>query len=181
MDFVIAVSYLFPCSLDYAKGDLSSVRSILYSVAKKIHQNFLYTEFVTVYIQIPDLPDINGKFLFLFQRLFPDDNIRLIDNIYDAAYGFLQFRLTAFNPTDLQHFIYNSKKMISRNPDFFQIVLYFCGIITCLDRKICKTKYCIHRGADVVRHILEEYFFGDGCLVCRTKGFFHFSREVVMR
>lgn len=85
MDFVIAVSYLFPCSLDYAKGDLSSVRSILYSVAKKIHQNFLYTKFVTVYIQIPDLPDINGKFLFLFQRLFPDDNIRLIDNIYDAA------------------------------------------------------------------------------------------------
>ena len=81
MDLIVAISIPFTGRLDHTQRNLASILSILYSVSKKIDQNFLYAEFVTVNIQILNFPNINAKFLILFQSLFPDNNIGFSDNI----------------------------------------------------------------------------------------------------
>ena len=114
MDLIISKIFLFTGFLYDPQGNAATSLGVLHRISKKIDQDFLYTQLITVNIHILDLPDINGKFLLLRQSLIPDDDICFPYDIRDAPDTFIQLCLPALNPADLQYFIYDPQKMISR-------------------------------------------------------------------
>ncbi len=169
-DLIISIPFFLTGKLRNAKGNLTTRLGVFHGIAQKIYQNFLHPKLIAENIQILNLRNICKKFLFFLKGLVPDDHIRLIYNICNAAGSFLQPGLAALNPADLQHLIYNTKKMVAGYLDLGKIILYLRLIISRLDRQIGKPDHRIHRGTDVMGHILEKYLLGNRSLPCPAKG-----------
>ncbi len=65
----------------------------------------------------------------------------------------------AFNPAHIQNIIQQAQQMITGGHDFFEVILHLLGLLDVGQRQRRETNDCIHRRADIVRHIRKENAF----------------------
>ena len=76
---------------------------------------------------------------------------------------FLDLHLAAFDAAHVQHVVDEGQQVLTGNGDFLEIIQYLFLVINMRCRQRCKPDNGIHRGADVVAHIEQEFPLGTVC------------------
>ncbi len=75
-------------------------------------------------------------------------------NLRQRRFLLVYFNLPAFNPAHIQHVVYEAEQMVARRRNLRQIILHLLRILNMRRGQGRKPDNCVHRGADVMGHII---------------------------
>ena len=159
------VPVIFAWMIAGVKFDTASVLCKFYRITQYIHQHLPDTHSISKHIRCFGYRQICTEFDTSVVQEALHDAEHCICNCPDIHRNRYEFDFAAFDTADIQHIIDQGQQMFGAITDFVETVphLRFRLLFQC---NIGKTDDGIHRGTNVMGHIVQESGFCTICILC---------------
>ena len=134
-------------------------------VGDQVEQNPIEAQFVTIHILVSDIFHFDEEFVLSRLNIRTNDVAKHMKDIRQRFHFLVQRYLSGFDAAHIQNVIDQRKEMFRRLRDDRQILLNVLRLVDMACRAAGESDNRVHRGADVMGHIVQKCRFGAvGCL-----------------
>ena len=130
------------------------------SVAHDVEQNLIQAQLIGDNILVVHILRVDVKVKLFGADIALNDRAQVVQHIGQVDFCIVQFDRAAFDTAHIQNIVDQTEQMLARYADFLQILFDEVNVINMRRGKGRKPDNGIHRGANIVRHTVQEYRLG---------------------
>ena len=140
--------------------DGTARRCKLDSVAHDVEQDLIQAQLIGDNILVVHILRVDVKVKLFGADIALNDRAQVVQHIGQVDFCVVQFDRAAFDTAHIQNIVDQTEQMLARYADFLQILFDKVNVINMRRGKGRKPDNGIHRGANIVRHTVQEYSLG---------------------